>query len=110
MEDWLRGFRGGLLGADSLPVPDEKLGVLGLCGTLDKAALDKVAYKDFMESKKLPLGVVDPFPGSETREVSLNDIARRNLPALSVSKSALRIFPVDLLSSLLDLRSLLTSA
>lgn len=73
MEDWLRGFRGGLLGADSLPVPDEKLGVLGLCGTLDKAALDKVAYKDFMESKKLPLGVVDPFPGSETREVSLQE-------------------------------------
>ena len=34
----------------------EKFGVFGLWGTFDKAALDMVAYKDFIESKKLALG------------------------------------------------------
>ena len=47
MEDWLLGLRGGLVG--------------GPCGVLvlflDNVALDRVAYKDFMESKKLGFGV-----------------------------------------------------
>ena len=39
----------------------------------------------------------------------LNDIALLNLPARSVSKSALKMLPVDLLSSLEVLKSLLAS-
>ena len=55
MEDWLLGFLGGLLGGEEGSIPSLVL------GNLDKAALDKVAYKDFMESKKLDLGwVPDP--------------------------------------------------
>ena len=34
----------------------EKVGVLGLWGTFDKAALEMVAYKDFTESRKLAFG------------------------------------------------------
>ena len=55
MEDWLLGFLGGLFGGEEGSIPSLVL------GNLDKAALDKVAYKDFMESKKLDLGwVPDP--------------------------------------------------
>ena len=34
----------------------EKVGVLGLWGTFNKAALEMVAYKDFTESRKLAFG------------------------------------------------------
>ena len=52
-------------------------------GNLDKAALDKVPYKVFMESKKLDLGcgVPDPvalYSDSADFEVSLNQ-KNRNL-------------------------------
>jgi len=56
-------------------------------GTFDKAALDMVAYKDFIESKKLALGAAlfefALISEAAPLEVSLNDIALLNLPALS---------------------------
>jgi hypothetical protein len=84
-------------------------------GNLDKAALDKVPYKDFMESKKLDLGcgVPDPvalYSDSVVFEVSLKDIALLRRPALSLSKSDLMISPVDLFNSLEAFRSRLASA
>jgi len=66
-------LRGGLLG--------------GLCAALvlealEIVALDRVAYKDFMESMKLVLGAElalcsDPGPADPLVEVSLNDAANR---------------------------------
>ena len=47
IEDWLLGLRGGLTGGPWVLVFE----------VLDKVALDRVAYKDFMESKKLGFGV-----------------------------------------------------
>ena len=49
IEDWLLGFLGGLLGGEECSIPL-------FLGNLDNAALDRVPYKDFMESKKLDLG------------------------------------------------------
>lgn len=81
--------------------------------TLEIVALDKVAYRDFMESMKLVLGAelaLCSDPGPALVEVSLNDMALRSLPARSLSKSALMIFPVDLFKSLEAFKSLLASA
>ena len=47
-----------------------KVGVLGLWGALDKVALDRVAYNDFMESIKLVLPLLF-VPVSVGLEVSL---------------------------------------
>lgn len=74
-----------------------------------------VAYKDFIESRKLAFGPPALFEfdalisDAAPLDVSLNDIALLNLPARSVSKSALIMLPVDLLSSLEVLKSLLAS-
>lgn len=83
----------------------------------DKAALDIVAYMDFIESRMLDFGRVpfDPValysePGAGALEVSLKDIARRSRPALSLSKSALMMSPVDLFSCFEAFRSRLASA
>jgi len=85
---------------------------------LDRAAppaLDIVEYKDFIESRKLDFGCVPVDPAAlysdpGVLEVSLNDMALLNRPALSLSKSSLIIFPVDLFNSLDDFKSRLASA
>jgi len=69
-----------------------------------------------MESMKLVLGAelalpaTDPGPADPLVEVSLNDMALRSLPARSLSRSALMMFPVDLFKSLEDFKSRLASA
>lgn len=121
MDDWLLGLRGGRLGAEASLELAAKVGVLGLCG-LFKVALDKVAYKDFIESRKLGLGS-PPFVALEVslkttkltlksldfQKSYLNDIALLRRPARSWSRSDRMMSPVDLLSSLEAFRSRLTS-
>jgi hypothetical protein len=112
IEDWLLGLRGGLLGGCFLEsvadVSNQFLfaseTVVVLFKVLDRAAFDKLAYNDFMETRKLAfwLGVPDSAltsdPGVPPR-VSLKDMALLKRPSRSLSKSDLML-PVDLWCSL----------